>query len=99
MLLATFRTECEYDGKNVAALLGELGLSIQSSSMVEDRPGYNLCIFSFVVPDNSSVADMQQRMKILVDNDERFIDMHRCFQTLQEGSEPNEGWSMERVDI
>lgn len=47
MTIASFRTECEYDDKNVPTLLHELGLTIQSRSIVEDRPGYNLCVFSF----------------------------------------------------
>lgn len=90
--IATFRTECEYDGKNVPALLAELGLTIQSSRIIEDRPGYNLCVFAIVIPQDLSIAEVKNKMELLVGSDERFVDMHRCFQTFAEGNEPNEEW-------
>ena len=39
MAVATFRTECELDGKNVTVLMSELELKIVSSHMIEDILG------------------------------------------------------------
>lgn len=90
MVLATFRTECEADGERVPALLKELDLSVKSRFIEEDIPRYNVCVFRIVISEPLLISTLKKRMEFLVKNDKRFADLHRCYQTLQIGENPNE---------
>lgn len=87
-----FRTECEVDNKRVPALLAALGVTeFDESSTVDGLvPDYRMGVFRFQA--EGSLDEIHDRMSYLVANDPRFIDMHRCHQTLAEGSEPDEEW-------
>lgn len=86
MRVATFRAECWFDGTRVPELLKALNLNQTRNIDNADRDD----LYSFHIPDSASINDLKETMQILIDNDTRFYDMHRCWQTLQEGYEPNE---------
>lgn len=88
MTLATFRTECYDDGERVPELLKELGLTLVSEKMVPDGPRWYLWIFTVNIPDQKTVDNIKEQMEFLINNDKRFIDLHRCYQTFQEGENP-----------
>jgi len=90
--IATFRTECERDGERVPALLNELGVAIERKTLSECVPGYNVCVFSFLIQQGVTVKQMKLKMEFFIRNDPRFVDLHRCYQTLQAGDIPSEVW-------
>lgn len=89
----TFRTEHECDNDRVPALLTAMGLTVETSSIINDpiSPDYRMGVFSFLSP--KELEELQLQMSVLIEEDEWFVDMHRCYQTLAEGSAPNETWS------
>lgn len=84
-----FRTECKADAEGVPALLKELGCIMYKSQEPEGPLG--TVIFNCKI-DCSDLESLRAKMRKLIENDERFIDMHRCYQTLNVGSEPDEDW-------
>jgi hypothetical protein len=84
--IATFRAECLFDGERVPDLLKALKLNQARNINNANRND----IYSFYIPDGIPLDEIKEQMTALIDNDIRFVDMHRCFQTLHEGYEPNE---------
>lgn len=87
-----FRTECAFDGKQVPALLSALGVRDFTGTIVNDIrvPVYEMVVFRFQSP--ITLDEFRRRMEEIVESDSRFTDMHRCYQTLAVGYEPDEKW-------
>jgi hypothetical protein len=80
----TFKVEDCCDSPRVPLLLKELCVELEN-----DTGG----TFTILVTDDTELEAFRERMEALVDGeDERFIDMHRCGQTLKEGLEPDYEW-------
>jgi len=94
MQLMTFRTEMECDNKNIPALLDALAVQLKVQREISDRlvPSYKMGVFTIEVPEQYSLESFRDSMINIIENDERFIDMHRCHQTLNIGLEPDNKW-------
>lgn len=88
----TFRTECIGDADSVPDLLTLLGLKLVNEEIISDvnAPAYKMG--AFTIDSDIDLEELRSRMEKAINNDERFIDMHRCYQTLNEGLEPDEKW-------
>ena len=96
MSIMTFRTECKHDNQFVPNLIGQLGARI---TKVRLRPFNNdqtflYGVFTIETNDECSVKEFQQRMKSHLETSTEFFDLHRCYQTLNEGDEPNVDWCL-----
>jgi hypothetical protein len=94
MTLMTFRTEAECDNENVPALLNELKVQLKAQHDISDSlcDDYKMGLFTIEVPERFSLEDFRKLMMDLINNDKRFVDMHRCYQTLNVGLEPDSKW-------
>ncbi|HCH0249100.1 TPA: hypothetical protein NKB28_004301 [Vibrio parahaemolyticus] len=94
MKIMTFRTEMSGDNERVPALLGSLGVKLKEQKEISDvyMPDYKMGLFTIEVPDNYSVDEFRAFMEATIDSNPQFVNMHRCFQTLKEGLEPDEEW-------
>lgn len=92
-----FRTESSFDNERVPNLLRELGVVYAEEVEVSDsvNPNYKIGVYSFNLPNNESFTDFRERMIELIETNKEFVDMHRCWQTVAEGEEPNEKWYLE----
>ncbi len=90
----TFRTEMSGDNERVPALLESLGVKLKGQKEISDvyMPDYKMGLFTIEVPDNYSVDEFRAFMEANIDSNPQFVNMHRCFQTLKEGFEPDEEW-------
>lgn len=86
----TFRTE-GFDFQNELApkLAEECGLTINHTEVEREN---ELLIHIHHCTSNLPFDVIKSKMKRLAWGDDRYIDMHRCSQTLAEGDEPNEDW-------
>jgi len=95
-MIITFRTECEADGANVLDLLEHAKIKYTkcTSKLIPDAlvPDYKMWMYTLEIEDNVEIEALKKRLQESIDNEPRFVDMHRCFQTLIEGTEPNERW-------
>lgn len=87
--LYAFRTEMAGDRRGAEQLIEEMKYTIMSHRVEEDAPGYYLDVF-VVKSTVGDVEALRQRMQSLVENDTRFVDLHRCWQTLDKGAEPKD---------
>ena len=83
MQLMTFRTECAHDIQRVYPLLEKLNVELSNQDG---------CIFT--IKARESVDRVRERMVSLIMKGDRFVDLHRCFQTLNTGTEPDNFWFM-----
>lgn len=90
----TFRTECAFDADLVPSLMDELSFAIVDRKMIQDAvcPSFEMGMFTIEVPEHYTVEDVRSIMCSKIDCDDQYIDMHRCYQTLNEGLTPNEKW-------
>lgn len=90
----TFRTECSADNERVPALIEALGVQLRDQKVLSDEIAteYKMGEFTIEVPNNYSVEEFRSRMQKTIDNNKQFVDMHRCFQTLKEGTEHDKEW-------
>lgn len=95
MAIATFRTEMSGDNENVPALIEALGLRLVSTDELSDQnlPAYKMGKFTVDIGD-WEIEDLRGEMEMFTLVHDQFIDMHRCYQTLQLGTEPNNQWYM-----
>lgn len=94
MQLMTFRTEMESDNKNIPTLLKVLSVQLKVQRNVSDKlvNSYKMGVFTIEVPEQYSIESFRDLMRSIIENDERFVDMHRCHQTLNIGLEPDNKW-------
>ena len=93
--LITFRTEGPNDEKRVDLLLKLMGWKPCFLCKVTDpslSQGWYHYQYIMAVPETSELEVHRGRMEEFISNDERLVDMHRCFQTLAEGKFPDEDW-------
>lgn len=91
----TFRTEGFDDGDRVPLLLEQLYAKLVVREELKDPAieSWIMDAFTIEVTDDTELEEFRTRMEAFVDGeDERFINMHRCAQTLKEGLEPDEYW-------
>lgn len=88
----SFRTEMEADNERVPELMRVLGLSISGYRSVSDNllSEYKMGVFCF--ESQMSLSELEQLFEAEIETNELFVDMHRCYQTLAVGEEPNEKW-------
>ena len=90
----TFRTECAIDSENVPALLELIGVEMLEEKTLKDSlcDAWEMGQFTFL----SKTDDLEIMRRVLANainyNEELFPDMHRCWQTLEKGSKPNNEW-------
>lgn len=91
MPIYTFRTEGPFDGEKerAEALIAELDLSILRHWQESDGPDWILDLFT-VETDIEDVEVLRAKMDELILSDERFVDLHRCSQTLNNGNAPKD---------
>lgn len=86
----TFRTELECDNTKVPELLELMGV------MLIERPSNandDTCVFTIEAPETCPIDYLREEMKKVIDSENsQFPNMHRCYQTLNEGFETNEEW-------
>lgn len=80
----TFRTECDFDNDRVPALLAEIGVDLKEVVVSDGN------IFTLLT--EHSLETFRQQMKTVIDHDMEYVDLHRCHQTLNTGTEPNNEW-------
>lgn len=101
MSLFTFRVEAPCDAERVPGLLNKLKESFPSLELkFEKNVGdelFTLTAYSFSVNDVEDVEPIRQVMIKLIEGDDTYVDMHRTYQTLNEGSEPNEDWFLNKA--
>lgn len=83
-MIMSFNAECEFDAMRVPEFL--------MTAMIRNWAIVRVIGLTFVIDVEESVEITQYRMMEVVDNIDKFADMHRCYQTLQEGTEPNREW-------
>lgn len=88
----TFRTEGFGDGKRVPLLLKELALSLADNQELKDPVNDDWEMDQFTIVSDLELEALRKQMADKIDEDKRFIDMHRCAQTLALGEEPDEEW-------
>lgn len=90
----TFRTECQADNENVPQLLYRMKAKKTQGKIINDAiaPAHTMGVFTFQLNNTWSLENVREYMKVLIESDPIFIDMHRCYQTLAEGLEPNNQW-------
>lgn len=87
----TFRTECISDADKVPQLLVGLGVTHFDKKIIDDSV-CPMASFAFDLSNKRSFLQCKQLMQTLIHNTSRFEDMHRCYQTLNVGTAPNERW-------
>lgn len=87
-----FRTEMSADNNRVPSLMEAMGLILESETEISEPsvPEYKMGVFTFYA--SLELEQLRTNMEQLVENDDRFVDMHRCYQTLSEGTEPDDFW-------
>lgn len=92
----TFRTEGFNDGERVPVLLESVGLSecLINRDVLKDpvNENWEMDVFSLELPDGTDIEEVRSKLETKIYGDDRFIDMHRCAQTLAVGDEPDEEW-------
>lgn len=79
-MIFSFSVKCEADARKVPELLEFLGIDTYTNDPAE----------VFTIEVSKACADtIRARMKEAVDNNKCFGDMHRCYQTLKAGTEPD----------
>jgi hypothetical protein len=94
MRIATFRTEFEFDADAARDMVNTLGLTIVKDYVLGDgsEPHVANHVFTVQIPDNETFESLHQRMCGLISVDTRFMDLHRCEQTLKEGDDFKDPW-------
>lgn len=93
MPLYTFRTEGPFDGEKerAEALIAELKLTIRrhwkEPDAVNDRWLFDMYT---VESDIEDIEELRAKMDELIVNDDRFMNLHRCAQTLDNGPWPKD---------
>lgn len=85
----TFRTEGPFDGERerAEALIAEMGLGIMKHWTEADSINSDwLMDFFTVESDIQDIEDLREEMEKVISNDKRFVDLHRCSQTLVAGN-------------
>lgn len=89
-IIMTFRTEILFDNERVPALLELMGV------VQIDRPSHlhsDDCTFTIQAPETCPIDYLRDEMKKAIEcENSKFPDMHRCYQTLNEGFDTNEEW-------
>lgn len=86
----SFRTEFVEDSPRALQLIEALGLK-PTSAWTEADGSWRLGFFT--VESEESLETLRKRMEeTAIGDPARFADLHRCYQTLAEGDEPNELW-------
>lgn len=97
MGIYTFRTETDADNERVPALLVAIDATLLSERIISEPsyPTYKMGVFT--IESEHGLSELKRSIYDLVfsNDDDRFADMHRCFQTLNEGNEPDELWHIE----
>jgi hypothetical protein len=88
--IATFRTEAACDIPRAKELLKTLSVEIASEKTIDDAnmPSYKMGLFHIKMPTDMTVGDLASKIEQLTVSDERFVDLHRCYQTLRLGDTP-----------
>ena len=90
----TCRTECVADKERAIDLVKTLGVSdIQTI----EKPEY--VIITFILPWCATIEPLRSHLEQVINSDPRFIDLHRCYQTMQEGDKPNDEWYKPTIDF
>ena len=91
--IMTFRTELSCDNERVPALLkivGAVQVKRPSHLYIDEE---DELVFSIEVPDSCEIEDLRKRMKLAIkENINELYDLHRCYQTLNEGYDTDEEW-------
>lgn len=89
-IIMTFRTELECDNDKVPELLELMGVKIiERPSNVDNEP----CVFTIEAPETCPIDFLKEKMKEVIEcENSQFPEMHRCYQTLNEGYDTNEKW-------
>jgi hypothetical protein len=93
MTIATFSTEHGEDITSIQELLDELEITGEYTNKVKtdnESPSGKLYITTFDVPKHTTVSSIKERMEHLITTNSEYMDLHCCYQTLQEGSEPRD---------
>lgn len=89
--IATFRTECFNDIPRAKDMLAYLDAKIVNEKELSDinMPDYKMGQFTIELPKPYTTETFAEKLISLSITDERFVDLHRCGQTLNEGLEPS----------
>lgn len=92
----TFRTEMAGDNERVPLLLEVAGCELVNQQEISDplMKAYKMGLYTIMLPAGVSLKEFHKKFITIIDSDERFVDMHRCWQTLNLGDEPNEDWGV-----
>ena len=95
MTTYTFRTEAECDIPKARDMLKALNAKHIREASVSDPnlSSWEMGIFTF--DSGRSLKSLQGLMYKLMRINPRYVDLHRCAQTLNPGTEPNNEWFMQ----
>ena len=99
MTQVCFRTETRHDVERALIMLFHMGLNEEGIefSTIEDKLSETMVwvMGKFIVqlPEEHTVQSFKNAMsRTMKEHSDIFYDLHRCIDTLQEGTEPNEDW-------
>jgi len=88
-IVMTFRAESEYDAERVPLLLEAIGIKEYiKHTNADDSLEAKKSIFTIKTEIEMSVFSVM--MEYLIEKDDRFLGMSRCYQTLSEGFKPDD---------
>ncbi|WP_235868988.1 hypothetical protein [Photobacterium kishitanii] len=92
----TFRSECICGTATIPALLSKLGVKIHKAKAVNDHSAETKChkwemdVYTIEVQDNHTLESLRELMARVIEQEGMFLDMHKCYQTLNLGTSPSE---------
>ncbi len=84
----TFRTECKHDNAQVPALLKSIGVKNYIKKTLNDPVLPTWAMGQYTIKTDDTFTQLIKKLKNEIDNNNKFVDMHRCYQTLNTGHHP-----------
>lgn len=92
MPIHTFRTEGPGDAERAEVLIAELDLSILKHWKEKAGPNWPVDFYT-VESDIEDTEVLRDMMRGYIESDPRFADLHRCWETLNDGPESKSPFS------